>query len=95
MAGPAVARNPACGICPLLGICAAQAQGIAAELPRKLVNQRLLFMGAALGGILAGRESELADRTRPHPMWSSDATLHEISRSLAAMVERPGPSDGA
>ncbi|MFM2302297.1 MAG: hypothetical protein RLZZ84_2033, partial [Pseudomonadota bacterium] len=65
------------------------------ELPRKLVNQRLLFMGAALGGILAGRESELADRTRPHPMWSSDATLHEISRSLAAMVERPGSAGGA
>lgn len=58
------------------------------NLPRKVVNQRLLFMGAALGGILASRESELADRTRPHPMWSSDATLHEIARSLAAMIER-------
>jgi len=60
------------------------------QLPRKLANQRLLFMGAALGGILAGRESELADRSRPHPMWSSDSTLHEISRSLAAMIEIPG-----
>lgn len=59
-------------------------------LPRKVVNQRLLFMGAALGGILASRESELADRTRPHPMWSSDATLHEIARSLAAMIEPAG-----
>ncbi|MEN9684004.1 MAG: hypothetical protein RLZZ427_1755 [Pseudomonadota bacterium] len=58
------------------------------DLPRKVVNQRLLFMGAALGGILAGRESELADRSRPHPMWSSDATLREIARSLAAMIER-------
>ena len=29
-------RSPACGICPLLGLCAAQAQGIAADLPRKL-----------------------------------------------------------
>ncbi len=28
-------RNPACGICPLLGLCAAQARGIAGELPRK------------------------------------------------------------
>ncbi len=28
-------RKPACGICPLLGDCAAQAQGIAADLPRK------------------------------------------------------------
>lgn len=28
-------RNPACGICPLMDLCAARAQGIAAELPRK------------------------------------------------------------
>ena len=31
-------RNPACGICPALGLCAAQAQGIAADLPRKLAK---------------------------------------------------------
>ena len=31
-------RNPACGICPLLGICEAQRLGIAAELPRKLAK---------------------------------------------------------
>jgi A/G-specific adenine glycosylase len=31
-------RNPACGICPLLGVCDAQAQGIAATLPRKLAK---------------------------------------------------------
>lgn len=29
-------RSPACGICPLLGLCAAQKAGIAADLPRKL-----------------------------------------------------------
>ena len=29
-------RNPTCGICPLLGLCAAQARGIATDLPRKL-----------------------------------------------------------
>lgn len=28
-------RSPACGICPLIEDCAARAQGIAAELPRK------------------------------------------------------------
>lgn len=28
-------RSPACGICPLNNDCAARAQGIAAELPRK------------------------------------------------------------
>lgn len=30
-----VPRNPACGICPLIGDCEARQQGIAAELPRK------------------------------------------------------------
>ena len=29
-------RKPACGICPLLGLCAGQAAGIAADLPHKL-----------------------------------------------------------
>lgn len=28
-------RSPACGICPLIGLCGAQARGIAAELPCK------------------------------------------------------------
>ncbi len=28
-------RNPACGICPLIHLCAARAQGIAAELPAR------------------------------------------------------------
>lgn len=31
-------RNPACGVCPLLRDCSAQAQGIAATLPRKLTK---------------------------------------------------------
>jgi A/G-specific adenine glycosylase len=31
-------RNPACGICPLLGVCDGQAQGIAATLPRKVAK---------------------------------------------------------
>ncbi|TCP40128.1 A/G-specific adenine glycosylase [Rhodovulum marinum] len=29
-------KSPACGICPWMGACAARAQGIAADLPRKL-----------------------------------------------------------
>lgn len=33
-------RNPACGICPLRPHCAAQAQGIAAELPKKLPKKQ-------------------------------------------------------
>ena len=32
-------RNPACGICPWFDDCAARAQGLAAELPRKLAKK--------------------------------------------------------
>jgi A/G-specific adenine glycosylase len=31
-------RKPACGICPLLGLCAGQVAGLAADLPRKLAK---------------------------------------------------------
>lgn len=55
-------------------------------LPPATVNQRLLFMGAALGGILSARERELADRSRPHAMWSRDATLDEVARALERML---------
>jgi AcrR family transcriptional regulator len=58
------------------------------EVPPAEMNRRLLFMGAALGGILAGRERELADHSRPHPMWTDPATLEDAAWALAAMVER-------
>ena len=32
-------RSPACGICPLIELCAARAQGIAADLPRRAPKQ--------------------------------------------------------
>ena len=60
------------------------------ELSKREMNRRLLFMGAAIGGILAARESELADRTRPHPTWDSDATLSSVAMALAAMVQFGG-----
>lgn len=56
------------------------------QLPAAAVNQRLLFMGAALGGILAARERELADISRPHAMWGNDATLEEVARALERML---------
>jgi AcrR family transcriptional regulator len=56
------------------------------DMPRKLMNQRLLFMGAALGGILAGRESELADKSREHPTWGDPGTLDRVVRALTAMA---------
>jgi AcrR family transcriptional regulator len=55
----------------------------------RTMNQRLLFMGSAIGAILAARETELADQSRHHPMWSADATLDHIAQTLAAMIDQP------
>ncbi|MDZ4312031.1 MAG: A/G-specific adenine glycosylase [Cypionkella sp.] len=57
-------RNPACGICPLLGICEAQRLGIAVELPRKLakaekpVRQGVAWVAARGGLVLVERRAE-------------------------------------
>lgn len=59
------------------------------DVPARVMNQRLLFMGAAIGAILAARETELSDQSRPHPTWGADATLDHIASTLAAMVDQP------
>lgn len=51
------------------------------------LNQRLVFLEAALGGIMAARERELADASRPHAMWSKDETLTEIAKALSRMID--------
>lgn len=57
------------------------------QLAPDLLNQRLVFMGAALAGILSSRESALADKSRDHPMWSHPQTLESAARALAAIIE--------
>lgn len=57
-------RNPACAICPLLGLCEAQRLGIAAELPRKLakaekpVRQGVAWVATRGGLVLLERRAE-------------------------------------
>ena len=67
--------------------CLAHLRRLMPGRPAGEVNRRLLFMGAALGGILAARERELADVSRPHPMWGDPATLENAARALAAMLD--------
>ncbi|MCW1381919.1 TetR/AcrR family transcriptional regulator [Novosphingobium sp. KCTC 2891] len=67
--------------------CLDHARRLMADVAPTLVNQRLLFMGAALGGILSARESELADTSRPHPTWTDPATLARVAQALAAILE--------
>ncbi|HRM73385.1 MAG TPA: NUDIX domain-containing protein, partial [Paracoccus sp. (in: a-proteobacteria)] len=57
-------RSPACGICPLNGECAARAQGIAADLPRKAPKkpkpqrQGQVWIGFAKGAVLVETRPE-------------------------------------
>lgn len=57
------------------------------DISPSILNQRLVFMGGALGGILAGRETELADQSRQHPMWTHPDTLNQVARALTAIIE--------
>ncbi|MFM6852675.1 MAG: TetR/AcrR family transcriptional regulator, partial [Sphingopyxis sp.] len=45
--------------------CQDHIRALLPAIPAATLNQRLLFMGAALGGILSARESELANQSRP------------------------------
>jgi len=53
------------------------------------VNRRFVFLGSYVGALLAMRESMLADRTRAHPMWRAKATLDDIVRTAASILEAP------
>lgn len=59
------------------------------DMPAAMKNERLVFLGAYLGSVLAGREAALADRTREHPMWGSDETLAHFAATMTALVEAP------
>jgi AcrR family transcriptional regulator len=59
------------------------------KMPPVLQNQRLLFMGAALGAVLAARQQAMADASRLHPVWDSPISLEHFAQSLTALIEAP------
>jgi len=68
--------------------CLDEVRRLMPNISAEVVNQRLVFMGSALGGIMAGRETELADRSREHPMWSHPETLDRVAEALAAILQK-------
>lgn len=50
-------------------------------------TERLVFVGAYLGSVLAGREAALADASREHPTWGSPEALDNFATTMAAIVE--------
>lgn len=59
------------------------------DMPAAMKNQRFVFLGAYLGGVLAARESELADASRSHPTWTSAQVLAHFGDTMAALIEAP------
>lgn len=66
--------------------CLDEVRRLCAAMPADILNQRLVFMGSALGGIISAREAELADHSRSHPMWSAPETLRRVAAALAAII---------
>lgn len=69
--------------------CLRHLRALMPPMPRVLQNQRFVFMGAYLGGVLARREQALGDETRAHPIWSADFSLEHFAQSLTALLEAP------
>lgn len=69
--------------------CLEHVRRLRPDIPAPDLNRRLVFMGAAIGAILAAREAALADASRSHPMWDDTATLSDAAAALAAMIEAP------
>lgn len=59
------------------------------DMPMAMKNERLVFVGAYLGSVLAGREAALADQSRDHRMWESDQTLAHFAATMTALIEAP------
>lgn len=69
--------------------CLPHVRRLMPEMPLEAKNQRLLFFGSMLRGVLAMREGALADISRPHPMWESKGALEHFAQLLTAMLEAP------
>ncbi|RQP06648.1 MAG: A/G-specific adenine glycosylase [Paracoccus sp. BP8] len=77
-------RSPACGICPIIDHCAARAQGIAAELPRKTpkkpkpLRRGTVWIGFAEGAVLVETRPDkgLLGGTLAFPSTGWDGSHH-------------------
>ena len=77
-------RSPACGICPIIDHCAARAQGIAAELPRKApkkpkpLRRGTVWIGFAEGAVLVETRPDkgLLGGTLAFPSTGWDGSHH-------------------
>ena len=69
--------------------CLAHLRRLMPAMSTPLQNQRFVFLGAYLGGVLAARDAELADLSRDHPTWQADSTVDHFAATMAALLDAP------
>ena len=69
--------------------CLAHIRRLSPDLPRAVLNQRLLFLGIYLFNVLAAREGAAAHGPEPHPYWQSPQLLAGLIDSACGLVEAP------
>lgn len=69
------------------GRCLDHLRRLTPHLSQAIQNQRFVFMGAYISAVLSARQRALADHSRDHPMWTSDASLEHFLQSLVALLE--------
>lgn len=69
--------------------CLDHLRALMPAMPLAMKNQRFVFFGASMAGILAAREVALADSSRTHPTWSSDDTMSNLAHLMTAFLEAP------
>lgn len=57
------------------------------DMPAETKNERLRFMGAYLGGVLAAREWEIAGSPRAADRWRTGQSLDHLVTTMTAMLE--------
>ena len=71
------------------GRCLDHLRRLMPHLPPVLQNQRFIFMGAYISAVLSARQRALADHSRNHPMWGSEASLEHFLQTLVALLDAP------
>ncbi len=69
--------------------CLAHLRRLMPAMPTAQQNQRFVFLGAYLGGVLAARDAELADTSRAHPTWQAASTLDHFASTMTALLLAP------
>ncbi|WOJ98201.1 helix-turn-helix domain-containing protein [Congregibacter brevis] len=67
--------------------CLKHLRGLMPSKSRTIQNQRFIFLGSYLGGVLSARETRLDDTSRAHSTWNDKSTLAHFAATVTCMLE--------